>query len=147
MNHRIICIFAPLLFSSIKSFSQTEDLYRKITQLDSAFFHAYNTCDIEKQADFFSDNIEFYHDKTGLETSKQKILESTKKYICNKVTRELVPGSLEVSPLPGYGAVELGIHRFRNNAEKDAISKPSKFMIIWKNNDGNWKITRVISLH
>lgn len=30
-----------------------------------------------------------------METSKQKILADTKKYVCGKVTRELVKGSIE----------------------------------------------------
>jgi hypothetical protein len=134
-------------FSTIRCFSQDVELYRTIAKLDSTFFHAYNTCDLAKQAEYYSDSIEFFHDKSGLDTSKQRILENTKKYICGKVTRELVPGSLEVSPLPGYGAVELGMHMFHNNQEKVAKPHPSRFLIIWKNNGGKWKITKVISLH
>jgi hypothetical protein len=84
----------------------------------------------------YSDSIEFFHDRSGLETSKEKILSATEKYICGKVTRELVQGSIEVSPLPGYGAVELGSHMFHNKQEPNAKSHPSKFVIIWKNTNG-----------
>lgn len=137
-----------LLFAhcSLHSFSQDTALYRTVAGLDSAFFHAYNTCDLVTQEKFYADGIEFFHDKSGLDTSKPNILANTKKYICGKVTRELVKGSLEVSPLPGYGAVELGMHVFHNLQEKTS-SKPSRFMIIWKNDDGRWQITKVISLH
>jgi hypothetical protein len=135
------------LFSCIKSFSQSNSLYETVVRLDSTFFHAYNTCDIATQEQFYSDSIEFYHDKSGLSTSKKDILENTKKYICGKVTREVVKGSIEVSPLPGYGAVELGSHMFHNNQEKNDIPHPSKFIIIWRNKDGKWSITRIISLH
>lgn len=134
-------------FSFSFSFAQQNDLHRTIAQLDSTFFHAYNNCDMATQADFFADTIEFFHDRSGLDTSKQVILEKTKKYICGKVTRKLVPGSIEVSPLPGYGAVELGMHSFYNNQEPNAPSRPSRFLIIWRNRDGKWKITKVISLH
>ncbi len=96
---------------------------------------------------FYADKIEFFHDRSGLDTSKQNILAGTKKYICGKVTRELIKGSLEISPLPGYGAIEVGMHQFYNNQEKDAKPKPSRFIIIWKNEFGSWKITKVISLH
>ncbi len=138
------------LFTSIcfyQGYSQTAKLYQTVIKLDSAFFNAYNTCDIEKQADFYSDSIEFYHDKGGLTTSKQEILDATRKNICGKVKRELVKGSIEVSPIPGYGAVEIGMHMFHNNQEKDQVPSPSKFVIIWRNKDGKWSITRVISLH
>jgi len=36
-----------------------------------------------------------------------------------KVTRELIPGSLEVYPLHGYGAVEIGVHRFHHPGDSD----------------------------
>ena len=147
MSFKKWIFFLSVTSCSFYCFSQDAELYRTIVKLDSTFFHAYNTCDIAKQEELFADSIEFFHDKTGLETSKEKILESTKKYICGKVTRELVPGSIEVSPLPGYGAVEVGMHMFYNKQEKDAKPRPSRFIIIWKNDNGNWKITRVISLH
>ena len=138
----LICLF---LYNV--SHAQSDELHKKIVQLDSAFFNAYNTCDIAKQEAFYSDTIEFFHDKTGLETSKKKILADTRKYVCGKVTRALVKGSIEVSPLPGYGAVELGTHMFHNNQEKDDVPHPSKFVIIWRNNNDKWTITKVISLH
>lgn len=141
-------IATTLLFSfcHFNSYSQSTDLHKTIVALDSTFFDAYNHCDMTKQAAFYSDTIEFFHDKGGLETSKKKILEDTKKYICGKVTRELVKSSIEVSPIPGYGAVELGSHQFHNKKE-NTTSPPSKFVIVWKNDNGKWTITKVISLH
>lgn len=123
-------------------------LYRTIAALDSIFFNAYNTCDMATQAAFYSDSIEFYHDQTGLTTSKQAILDATKQNICGKVTRELVKGSLEVYPIKGYGAVEMGLHKFHNSADKTGSpSKESKFIVIWQQQNNEWKIKRVISLH
>ncbi|WP_207896535.1 nuclear transport factor 2 family protein [Flaviaesturariibacter flavus] len=90
--------------------AQPGNLHRTIARLDSLFFTAYNNCDLTTQASFYADTIEFYHDRSGLDTSKANILANTRKYVCGRVTRELVPGSLEVSPLPGYGAVEVGMH-------------------------------------
>src|SRR2546423_10645377 len=142
-------ISSLLVFSFCVSsgYCQSEKLYDTIVKLDSTFFEAYNTCNIAKQAEFYSNSIEFYHDKSGLTTSKKEILENTKKYICGKVTRELVKGGIEVSPIPGYGAVELGSHMFHNSQEKSSVSHPSKFVIIWRYEDEKWTITRVISLH
>jgi len=147
---RISVLLLIALFFHFNVNAQSDEqkkLYETIARLDSIFFHAYNTCDLKTQAEYFSDSIEFYHDRTGLDTSKSHIMENTKKYICGKIRRELVKGSLEVSPLPGYGAVELGSHMFHNNQDKTHVPRPSKFLIIWKNTNGNWKITRVISLH
>jgi hypothetical protein len=126
---------------------QSKDLYNTILELDSIFFTAYNTCDINKQAEFYSDSIEFYHDKGGLTTSKQEILEAIKNNICGKVTRELVKGSIEVYPIPDYGAVEIGLHKFHNKQEPNVVPHNSKFIIIWHRKNGKWEISRVVSLH
>ncbi len=132
-----------------KSIPGSDKLYNEIVLQDSLFFHAYNNCDIKTQTNYYSDSIEFYHDKGGLSTSKKDLLAATQKNICGKVTRELIKGSIEVSPVPGYGAIEIGMHRFHNNQEPESNQKQtgSRFIIIWHYIKGEWKITRVISLH
>jgi len=122
-------------------------LFDQIESMDKEFFEAYNSCDLKKQEAIYSDDIEFFHDKAGLITSKSEIIEGTKKNICGKVTRYLISGSIEVYPIHNYGAVEIGFHRFYNNQEPNAESKPSKFIIVWKKENENWKITKVVSLH
>lgn len=144
---KCLMIWIGLLMAAFSAHAQTDTLYETVARLDSLFFRAYNTCDIATQAAFYSDSIEFYHDRGGLTTSKKDLLESTQKYICGNVTRQLTPGSLEVSPIPGFGAVEFGYHTFYNRAEPDAQQKASKFVIIWQNAGGVWTIRRVISLH
>ena len=151
-----ICLALPLFFWSCNS-GQTEsiseyvpddkELYETIVALDKVYFDAYNNCDIEQQSAMYSDDIEFFHDKGGLMTSKQDLLDAIEKNICGKVTRELVAGSIEVYPIKDYGAVQIGLHKFYNNQEPDAPSNPSKFISIWQNENGVWKMAKVISLH
>jgi hypothetical protein len=127
-----------------------EQLYMKIVRLDSLFFAAYNSCSVnlDKYGSYFSENIEFYHDQGGLMTSKQEIVDATKRNVCGKVTRELVKGSIEVYPIKDFGAVEIGLHKFHNDQEPaDTPSRVGRFMIIWANNNDDWKIRRVVSLH
>jgi len=127
-----------------------QELYDTIVKLDSIFFGAYNTCNLnlEKYGAFFSENIEFYHDNGGLMTSKQDIIAATQKNICGKVTRELVKGSIEVYPIKDFGAIEIGLHKFHNNEEPIGTpSKVGRFLIVWENNNNEWKIKRVVSLH
>ncbi len=125
-------------------------LFNTIVKLDSIFFGAYNTCNLnlEKYGAFFSENIEFYHDKGGLMTSKQDIIVATQKNICGRVTRELVKGSIEVYPVKNFGAIEIGLHKFHNNQEPiGTLSKVGRFLIVWENKNEEWKIKRVVSLH
>ena len=56
----------------------------------------------------------------------------------------IVPGSLEVHPLPGFGAIEIGTHRFLHPREPGNVGQP-RFLHIWQNRDGAWKLSRVIS--
>lgn len=126
---------------------EDSELYSTIVKMDSIYFTAYNNCDMATQSALFAEDLEFYHDKGGLATSKQDILKSIENNICGKVKRELVKGSIEVYPIKGFGAVEIGMHKFYNNQEPDAISLPSKFITIWKQEGETWKMSRVISLH
>jgi hypothetical protein len=122
-------------------------LYATIVHMDSVYFNAYNSCDLATQAAIYSDSLEFYHDGSGLQTSKAALLKALKENICGKVSRVLVKGSIEVYPLPGFGAVEIGLHQFINHAENDHVSQPDKFIVIWRLTNNKWQITRVISLH
>lgn len=124
-----------------------QELYNTIVALDKKFFDAYNTCDLETISDLISEDIEFFHDKGGLSTSKPDIVMALKNNICGKVTRTLINGSIEVYPINGYGAVQMGEHKFFNKLEPDAKSIPSKFITIWKNENGAWKMTRIVSTH
>lgn len=116
--------------------------------MDSVLFGAYNICDLTTMADCFSSDIEFYHDQGGLMANKDSIMAATKKNICGKVTRVLIEGSIEVYPIKGYGAIEMGQHYFINNQEPPpAHPSIGKFVHTWKKEGDKWRITRVISLH
>ena len=123
------------------------EVYDIIVTKDKEYFDAYNACDMEKQRSLYSEDLEFFHDKGGLSPSKQEVLSSIEKNICGKVTRTLIEGSIEVYPIKDYGAIEIGYHKFYNNQEPNAKSKPSKFIIVWKNENERWYISKVISLH
>ena len=60
--------------------------------------------------------------------------------------RDLVPGTLEVYPIKDYGAVEMGTHRFHHPGQESTEQVgEAKFVTLWQNKDGEWKITRAIS--
>ena len=119
-----------------------------VEMLDSLFFDAYNNCKLDVLENLISDEIEFYHDRGGLSTSKSGLVTSLKNNICGKVKRELLAGSIEAYPIPNFGAVQMGAHRFYNFSEADpGPSRYAKFVHTWKLEQGKWKLFRVISLH
>ena len=63
----------------------------------------------------------------------------------DKLTRQLVQGSLEVYPIKDYGAIEIGTHQFRHIENGKEEIGTFKFLMIWKKTDNLWKISRVIS--
>lgn len=125
---------------------ESQELYDSIAHLDSVWADSYNNCKLEVQDLLISDNLEFYHDRNGIMTSKTALIEALKNNICGKVTRELLEGSIEVYPIPNYGAVEMGYHRFHNKIEK-TMSNFARFVHLWHRENGQWKMTRIVSLH
>ena len=124
----------------------TDPLYKTIEQLDRDVFDAFNTCNLEKMGALFAEDLEFYHDIAGLSRGRQSMVDGVKNNICGKVTRELVPGTLEVYPMQGYGAIEMGVHRFHHPGHDDTEGVgEAKFVHLWQNKDGAWTITRVLS--
>jgi len=119
-------------------------LYDVIAAQDKAAFDAFNRCDLKTLGSFFVDDVEFYHDRDGLSVGKQPFLDAVRNNVCGKFTRELVPGSLEVYPLPGYGALEIGVHRFVHSDPTNPTGQ-GRFTHIWKNTNGHWQLTRVMS--
>ena len=123
-------------------------LYQEIAHMDDVLFTAFNNSDLETIKTLFTPDLEFYHDKAGL-TSYQQNMESFKTHFASstKVRRELVPGSVEVYPVQGYGAIEVGVHRFYSTepGSKEKLTAVAKFVHVWQKKDGQWKISRVIS--
>jgi hypothetical protein len=124
----------------------SDELVKTITALDTALFDSANRCDLAKFGSLLADDLEFYHDQGGLAVGKQKTIDAVKSNICGKVRRELVPGALEVYPIHGYGAVEIGVHRFYHPGQQPDTPGEAKFIHVWQLKDGVWKVTRVISL-
>lgn len=124
-----------------------DELFQTIASLDSELFASasYDGCDLEKFKSFFAEDVEFYHDQTGLTVGIETVAQQIEQNICGKVRRELVSGTLEVFPMRGYGALETGVHRFYQPKVGTAPTGEAKFMHLWQQKDGAWKITRVIS--
>jgi ketosteroid isomerase-like protein len=122
-------------------------LYDSIVAMDAAWEDAYNHCKMAAMDSMMSEDLEFYHDRGGLMTSKALLMNALKQNICGKVTRHLRSGSIEVYPIHNYGAVEMGQHAFRNIQEPKGTLHYAKFVHLWKRESGQWRITRVISLH
>lgn len=120
------------------------DLFKTVASLDRALFDAYNACELETFGAFFVEDVEFYHDKGGVTIGRKQLVESVKNNICGKVRRELVPASVEVYPMDGYGALQSGSHLFCQSTPTPCEGL-GKFIHLWQHKDGAWTITRAVS--
>lgn len=153
-NFLILSNFAQQVETSLnnkvheKSNAST-DLFNQIRIADSSLFYASNNCDSLNYKKYFTDDLEFYHDLGGLTIGIKNELQSFKEMCARNsaIRRELVKGSLEVYPLKNFGAVEIGVHRFyhTNKGQSEKLSGTYKFIHVWKNVNGEWKISRIIS--
>jgi ketosteroid isomerase-like protein len=142
----LVCNAGAQTVPPLDKIQNQEELDRVGATLDAALFDAYNRCDLDKFASFFVDDVEFYHDQGGVTLGKAALTDSVKKNICGKVTRELVPGTLKVYHMKGYGLVEMGVHRFHHPGHEDTEGVgEGQFVHLWQYKDGAWKVTRVIS--
>lgn len=124
------------------------ELYSTIAYMDSSMFAAFNAHDLDKLKTSFSEDLEFYHDKGGLADYHQTMENFRTLFEKNKTTglrRDLVKGSLEVSPIKDYGAVATCLHRFCHLENNKDDCGTFKNVMIWQKKNGHWKVTRVIS--
>jgi hypothetical protein len=160
-------LLSLLLLGSTTALPQSEPskLFETMQALDTQLFDAANHCYYEKLAAMVDENLEFYHDLDGLMLGRQAFLDSIKHNTCGVMIRELVPGTLQVYPIKGYGLIEMGVHRFHHPGhekefpaakqlgmtrflDSEAAEWPvgeAKFLLIWHLKDGSWKLTRVVS--
>ncbi|RAJ08712.1 uncharacterized protein DUF4440 [Chitinophaga skermanii] len=135
--------------------NDAQDIQQKILQLDSAFWKSYNECDIAKFATFFTDDLEFYHDKGGITLGSKEEVTTFKNNLCNtekdfRLRREAVPGTVKVYPMKSngqvYGAIITGEHVFfileKGTSRLDG---QARFTHLWVLDNGQWKMKRVLS--
>ena len=154
MKNLILLLLTISFYSTVIAQSQNErkvatiqtELFNKVAQLDSSLFEAYNSKKLDLMKTYFTNDLEWYQDNGGL-IGFEKVFENFN-YIFNKdydLKRNLIKESLEVHPIEGYGAIEIGKHQFKHIENGKLEIGTFKFLMIWKNDNGNWKISRVIS--
>jgi ketosteroid isomerase-like protein len=121
-------------------------LTTEIQKQDAAFFGAFNAHDLESMMAFFAADVEFYHDKDGrvsfdqLKTGFQTMFSRN-----DGIRRDLVPGTLRVYPVPNYGAIETGTHKFCHVERGKDDCGAFQFVLVWQKQDGRWRVTRALS--
>jgi hypothetical protein len=154
MKNVMVLLLSIFIYSSALAQNQIQklaaitknELFNKIANLDSLLFAAYNSKNLDLMKNFFTSDLEWYQDNGGL-IGFEKVFENFNS-IFNRdydLKRSLIKESLEVHLIEGYGAIEIGMHQFKHIENGKLEIGTFKFLMIWKNDNENWKISRVVS--
>jgi len=132
---------------ALEKINTQAELEQAISALDRQLFDAYNHCDLKEFDSLLANDVEFYHDQGGLTQGHAALTESVRQNICTGDTQRVrVPGSLKVDPTRGFGAIEMGVHRFTHpKTQATNGTGEASFVHLWRYKDGEWKLLRALS--
>ena len=120
-------------------------LFDSVMVADSLLFDAYFVrCDAEATIAMYTADAEFYHDRDGVKVGAAAL--NAFRDRCPRgmgVRRVIVPGSVRVFAIAGYGVVQLGRHRFLQSDGKPYTE--AKFIQLWQRTANGWRATKTIS--
>ncbi|KUJ60436.1 hypothetical protein AR687_17780 [Flavobacteriaceae bacterium CRH] len=139
-----------ILFLSREAKGQTNSevlkmdlLKSEIIKMDSLLFEvSFNQCDASLFKKIIAEDVEFYDDRFGLNTSKGNEIKSLAEKCAGtkKLTRKL--NYCTIDKLGDFGAVQLGEHTFYVDGIPEGTGK---FIHIWERKDNEWKLKRIVS--
>jgi hypothetical protein len=133
-----------------------ESLTRAIVARDAEFFGLYFTgCDPGRLRNMLAPDVEFYHDQGGFafRNADAMVADYARDCAAKKAPdawrsrRALVPATLRVDPVPGYGAIEDGEHYFyeRKGDGPEKRVGYGRFTIVWALAPDGWRMSRALS--
>jgi ketosteroid isomerase-like protein len=130
-------------------------LREQIAARDLDFFDVqFEQCVPERMRTMLTDDVEFFHDKGGLVKGADAFVAMYEKMCTERKAPEawrsrrvLVEGSLHVDPVPGFGAIETGEHRFyeRKGDGPQKLVGRARFAIVWQLAADGWRMSRILS--
>lgn len=149
---------AAALLLSFQSVPVAPDpaLLAEVKAADAALFEAFfERCDPARLAALVTPDFEMYHDKDGVvATSGDAFVALYAKGCAAKKApdawrsrRALLPETLRVDPVPGFGAIEEGDHVFyeRKGDGPEKLVGKAHFVQLWKKTPDGWRVSRILS--
>lgn len=121
-------------------------LRSEVLRADAALFDAFNRADLKGVARMLAPDLEFYQDNEGVVSYKQTLQDFKAMFAqANHIRRVLDAASVDIRPIKGFGALEIGAHRFCHVENGAEICGDFRFVHVWRSAAGAWQLTRVIS--
>ena len=135
---------------------QGEALAAALTARDAEFFSlVFDGCDPERLAAMLTPDFEMYHDRDGVvaRSSEAFVRQYGEDCVARQAPdawrsrRELVAATLNVHPVPGFGAIEDGEHLFyeRHGDAPEHLAGRARFTQLWQLTPDGWRLARVFS--
>lgn len=134
--------------------AQAADPSLPVRARDDLFWRAYNACDTAAFRDFFTADVEFYHDRGGPTVGLETLDAALARNLCGgalRLRREAVAETIRWSMLRNgdvvYGAIVSGEHLFhvRSADKPEFLDGRARFVTLWLLKDGTWKMARLLS--
>ena len=153
----MIVAFLLALAAEVPALPEGAALREEVRIADDRFFTLYfdARCHPQEVRAMLADDFEMYHDKGGVvATNAEQFMADYAKACAARAApdawrsrRELVAESLVVDPVPGFGAIEDGDHRFyeRRGDGAERLAGLAHFTQLWVRDKDGWKLKRVFS--
>lgn len=151
---KFACTALLLLWASFQNLIAQHNLQAVLIQ-DSLFWQHFNNCQVDDLGRFFTNDIEFYHDKNGPTQGLDTFLAASRRNLCSnsnfRLRRESVPGSIKIFPMKNgemlYGAILSGQHVFYvlESGKEPRLDGLAQFTHLWLKTESGWKMSRVLS--
>ena len=123
---------------------------------DAALFAlVFEACEPERLRAMVTPDFEMYHDRDGVVATTADAFVRDYATFCAarrapdawRSRRELVASTLNVHPVPGYGAIEDGEHVFyeRRGDGPERLVGRARFTQLWRLTPDGWRLARVFS--
>ena len=117
----------------------------EIRAMDDSMTARFNAHDAEALMALFASDAEFYHDTQGFQDYHAVSAGFHGLFASGSDIRRERLEPLDVYPIPGYGAMEVGEHRFCHTEGGRQDCGTFKFVQVWRRTSNGWKIARVMS--
>jgi hypothetical protein len=123
-----------------------QQLFDTIFRYDNLMFDAFHQRNIQSFQKYFTADLEIYQDNIGVRRYDEAMKAFAELFLKEYVLkRMLIPGTMEVYPIQGFGAIQTGWHSFSHAENGVFVCDTFKFMHIWKQELQEWKVSRIVT--